>query len=151
MLDAILPFDSTTSNVCHNTGSVGLNQAYTERQEMIRNCQYDDARIWLESKKKWFGRSWQVQKKEGRIRLSVKVFSLVCKWIDKRSYCIFELRRKIRLDYSPSTGTHVSRTHNITSPNWLDSSAVIYSTASVSQRLWVQLLFRTGLFFQAFS
>ena len=52
MLDAILPFDSTTSNVCHNTGSVGLNQAYTERQEMIRNCQYDDARIWLESKKK---------------------------------------------------------------------------------------------------
>ena len=96
MLDAILPFDSTASNVCHNTGSVGLTQAYTERKEMIRNCQYDAARIWLESKKKWFGRSWQVQKKEGRIKLSMKVFSLLCKWIDKRSYCIFELRRKIR-------------------------------------------------------
>lgn len=50
MLDAVLPFDSTASNVCHNTRLVDLTQAYTEREEMIRNCQQDDARIWLESK-----------------------------------------------------------------------------------------------------
>lgn len=50
MLDAVLPFDSTASNVCHNTRLVDLTQAYTERKEMIRNCQQDDARIWLESK-----------------------------------------------------------------------------------------------------
>lgn len=50
MLDAVLPFDSTASNVCHNTRLVDLTQAYTEREEMIRNCQQDDAGIWLESK-----------------------------------------------------------------------------------------------------
>ena len=53
MLDAILLFDSTASNVCHNTRLVGSTQAYTERKEtfvMIRNCQQDDARIWLESR-----------------------------------------------------------------------------------------------------
>lgn len=49
-IDAVLPFDSTASNVCHNTRLVDLTQAYTERKEMIRNCQQDDARIWLESK-----------------------------------------------------------------------------------------------------
>lgn len=32
MLNAILPFDNTASNVCHNTRLVGLTQAYTERK-----------------------------------------------------------------------------------------------------------------------
>lgn len=48
MLKTILPFDSTASNVCHNTRLVGLTQAYTEREKMIRNFQHDEVRVGLE-------------------------------------------------------------------------------------------------------
>lgn len=50
ILNTILPFDSTASNVCHNTRLVGLTQAYTEREKIIRNCQHDEVRVGLESK-----------------------------------------------------------------------------------------------------